>query len=215
MKKLTFILCIFFINSFINAQSFLGVEAGYGGYLLNSENDLHLLADHKMTDYYFGGLTYQFPINSDYSLSADYNFTSRTIEGLYENEFWDDNMTYLRTVNTDYTLLHHSYDFVLKSLDDSKKVSYGFGPTFVITNRILGEGTDWYDKLASSGIGVCATLELVEPLQIDSDNLTYNIQAKLRYTHSVWFDKGIRKLDGYKQEFVMLQLSFKWLYILN
>ncbi len=215
MKKLNLILCILFINSFVNAQSFLGVEAGYGGYLLNSENDLHLLADHKMSDYYIGGLTYQFPINSDYSLSADYNFTSRTIEGLYKSEIRDDNNEYVGTVNTDYSLLHHSFDFILKSQDESKKVSYGLGPTFVITNRILGENTNWFDKLASSGLGVCGTLEVLEPISLNSDQFTYTVQVKLKYTHSVWFDKGIRKLDGYMQEFVMLQLSFKWLYILN
>jgi hypothetical protein len=42
-----------------------------------------------------------------------------------------------------------------------------------------------------------------------SENSKFSIitKLKLRYTYSIWFDEGIRKLDNYHQEFLTSQLS--------
>jgi len=210
MKHLLSVIILTFLLSFSGkSQSLIGIEAGYGTYLSNSENDLSVLTDHKIWGFYVLGINYGLNISDDFLLSVDYDFRSSNSGRIIKYELRDDNNNFLRNIDYDYKLINHSFDLVIKTDDKSDVVNYGIGPSFVITNRILGEGTDIYDKLASSAIGVCGVVELREPFKLNVDPFTYSFQLKLRYSHSVWFDKGIRKLDGYKQEFVSVQVGLK------
>lgn len=44
------------------------------------------------------------------------------------------------------------------------------------------------------------------------NDLIFISVLKLRYTHSIWFDEGLRKLDDYNQEFFVVQLSLGFAY---
>lgn len=217
MKNIfTIVVFSLFLSFSATGQSLLGIEAGYGGYLFNSENDLTILQDHPVHTFYVLGLNYGFDINENWSLSMDYDFRSGGQDRVFQQTIFDQNgYPTDKTINYDYELLHHSFDLIMKTNSNSDWFSWGFGPSLVITNRKLGEGTNIYDKLASSALGICGTFEMKEPVKFNLDRMTYNFQAKMRYSHSVWFDEGIRKLDGYHQDFVSFQVGVKFLFRLD
>ena len=89
--------------------------------------------------------------------------------------------------------------------------------TIIITNIILdvklpfnvaeGANLDLYDKLASSCAGINAFIRYLIFFNEQEKDLFFTSILKLRYTHSIWFDEGLRKLDNYKQEFFTANLS--------
>ncbi len=98
--------------------------------------------------------------------------------------------------------------------DIDKNFSYEIGPSIFIANRIL-EISDipfglrtisFCDKLASSGLGINGFLMLNIPL-LENEKLFFTSKIKFRYAHSIWFDKGLRNLDNYYQEFITAQVT--------
>lgn len=211
----SFFLIILFsltMSPLLLCQDKIGVGAGYGNYLLNSENDLQLLQENTFSGYFVWGLHYEYRYNQEYSFSFDYDYKSTEIDNVYEIVHTNSQGDILGVKGLNYSLINHNFDLLLKYQNDDQLLVYGIGPAFVITNRTLYLTNTFNDMLASSGIGLCGTLDIPEPLKLDTEPFTYTIQAKLRYTHSIWFDEGIRNLDGYSQNFLNLQICFIWQY---
>ncbi|MGE5846165.1 MAG: hypothetical protein ACM34O_05540 [Ignavibacteria bacterium] len=114
----------------------------------------------------------------------------------------------------DASLINHNIDLAYIGII-SPYFSWGLGPSFVITNRIIEiDNPDaeaitllLYDKLASSGLGANAFIDFSVPFSETENYFFFSSEIKFRYTHSIWFDEGIRNLDNYKQEFLVFTLS--------
>ncbi len=48
--------------------------------------------------------------------------------------------------------------------------------------------------------------ELYVPINRSKKYFFFTSKLKFRYTHSIWFDKGIRNLDDYHQEYFTVQI---------
>jgi hypothetical protein len=216
MKTYLIILFVILIPfSFQYPQNTVSIHGGYGHYLSNSENSLPVMGDENFRSYFDLGLAYQRDNLFGLNFVIEYNY----------NEIQKDNT--LKFVSTsadspgpsgslgaDVTLINHNIDIDYTGrINDF--ITYGAGPSFVITNRIIETGdiitetgkTDGlYDKLASSGIGVNAFLSASLPLTADNCIFAFS-EFKFRYTHSIWFDEGLRKLDDYNQDFVTGEIS--------
>jgi|GEM_PF-6940879 len=218
MKRNIAVIVVLFLVCSINAQDRIYLNGGYGYYLQNSENDLRIMGDKNFRGYFSFGAGYQRPSIFGLNLLIDFNYQQISKDKVLEYVVYDpspnaDNRTY----GIDMQLVNYSFDLAYVS-EFSKNFSVGIGPSFIITNRILDmddvlitvgqqiANLTYYDKLASSALGANAFLMFNAPLTSDN-KLFFSSKVKLRYTHSVWFDEGIRKLDNYKQEFITSEIS--------
>lgn len=215
MKTLTLTLILLsfvFANSF--AQTSAGIDLGMGTYIDNSENKLTLLDGHHIDRFFFGGLSFQYRYSENLLFGFDIDYLSNDIKGIFSDYFTGEHGEDLGKFDTDYNLTNCNFDFIAKYQFDEDFLIYGLGPSFVITNRSIHLNYSYnnhepFDLLASSGLGLCALIEM--PVKL-SDEISFSGELKARYTHSIWFDKGIRVLDGYKQEFITVQLNMKLYY---
>jgi len=184
-----------------DAVSTLSVEIGSGVFLHNSENSKTVMGDGEFTSFIPIGVSYgksdliRIPVSLSYEYQKSLN--RKAIE------YWDyDNQS---PRYGDVVLISHHLD-VNYHKSASRFISYGFGPTFVISNRIVDLEDSLYDRLASYGLGANGFIELsvlripaVSPF--NTEWIAANLRFKSRYTHSVFFDRGSRELDGYSQSF--------------
>ncbi len=221
--KPAFLIIILFLSAgyFIHPQNKISISTGYGYYMNNSENSLKIMEDKRYKSYFHLGIAYQLNIFSN-NFIFDYSYHQmqkedviqfiRTASELDENG----NVVVLGTIGTDASIINHNFDLnYLGTI--APNLSYGFGPSFIITNRIIetndfqteGEvSTNYlYDKLASSGLGANAFIELFVPFSEAEEFFFFTSKIKFRYTHSIWFDEGIRNLDNYNQAFLVFNLS--------
>jgi len=146
-------------------------------------------------DYFFG-----------YNFVFEYSYQQTTKENILKFERYDPSPNPSPPPFWgDIKLLNHNFDLDYKSKINNY-FSYGLGPSFIITNRILEVDTVLFDKLASSGLGVNGFLEYSLQLNENTDYFFFTSKLKLRYTHSIWFDEGIRNLENYDQEYFTVQL---------
>jgi len=212
VSKIILIYTLFlFISVSIYSQNKISINGGYGNYLINSENSLKIMEDKKYRSHFLFGIAYQREDVFGHNLMFEYSFQQITKEDIIEfvstsNESPEVNYKF----GGDISLVSHSFDLnYIRSIN--KSLSYGIGPSFVIVNRILeiplreGYGS-FYDRLASSGLGINGFLNLTFPLSDNKEYFFFNSELKFRYTHSIWFDKGIRNLDNYYQEFLTAQI---------
>jgi hypothetical protein len=221
--KSSFLIIILFLTTgyFIYPQNKISLNSGWGYYLNNSENSLKIMGDKRYKSYFQFGAAYQCSILSN-TFMFEYTYHQmlkedviqfiRTASELDENG----NVVVLGTIGTDATIINHNFDMNYVGTINLD-FSYGFGPSFIITNRIIetedcqteGEVStnSLYDKLASSGLGVNAFIELSVPFSEAEEFFFFTSKIKFRYTHSIWFDEGIRNLDNYTQEFFVFVLS--------
>jgi len=194
-----------FTLSIIHAQNKVDLHFGYGHYLNNSENSMKLMSEEKFRFYNFYGFTYQRNDLWGYNLILDYDYNKIIKNNIIEFvRTGPDSPDPLFFFSGDITLINHNIDLdIVKKYD--QYFSYGFGPSFVITNRILDIPDHLYDKLASSGLGLNGFIELSVPLDKD-EQFFFTSKLKVRYTYSIWFDKGIRDLDDYYQEFLTAEI---------
>ncbi len=221
--KPAFLITILFLsaNYFIHPQNTISISSGYGYYLNNSENSLKIMGDKRYKSYFLFGMAYQGNIFSN-KFIFEYSYHQmqkndviqfvRTASELDENG----NVVVLGTIGTDASIINHNFD--LNYVGTINPIlSYGFGPSFIITNRIIevepysteGEVNthSLYDKLASSGLGANIFIELSVPFSEAEEFFFFTSKMKFRYTHSIWFDEGLRNLYNYKQEFLIFNLS--------
>ena len=216
MKKCTLILIALITTcSNVFAQNKVSINFGYGYYLKNSENSLKVMGDKKFQSHWFYGFAFQRDDILGLNLIIDYSYHQITKK---------DVLMFVRTSSaspevigsfgSDMSLISHNID-----VDYTGKIneyfSYGIGPSFVIVNRIFkidennleGYNLSFEDRLASSGLGANVFFDFTFPLNETKNFFFITSKLKLRYTHSIWFDKGIRNLDNYNQEFITLHLS--------
>lgn len=201
------IIFLFSITAF--AQNSISFVPGIGYYISNSENDLTLLKKKKLSEFYFLGIAYESLYFNNYLITIDYSFGLNYIDGIEKLLKTTETGQAIGEYSIDYFLINHTLDFLLVDKWDTSDIYFGLGPSFILTNRGLDFSPFFKDILASYGIGVCSTMEA------DFKNFdTFSIRgmAKLRYTHSIWHDKGIRKLNGYNQEFITAQAGIRFIF---
>jgi len=204
------ILLLISFNSFNYSQNELSINVGPGYYLLNSENSNNIVGDKRFKWYLHFGFAYQRNNILGSSLIFEYSYNELIKEDailfVITSEVSPDPIDY---IGADVSLINHNFDLDYVG-DISQLFAYGFGPSFVISNRIVevdnfkfAEATlSLHDKLSSSGIGFNAFLKFAIPFSECANYFFFNSKIKFRYTHSIWFDEGIRKLDDYSQDFL-------------
>jgi len=218
MKKVPlFILYLLFNLCFVRAQNRVELHNTPGIYVLNSENSMRMMQEENETFrfFYSFGFSYLRQNLFGHDIIFEYNFRYESKDNLLEFVWTDETGEELGTFYADVRLVNHNFDLDYVK-NKNKYFSYGFGPSFVITNRIfeLDEPINvyptgkqkFYDKLASSGLGANAFIEFAISFGSKS-NFMFISRFKIRYTHSIWFDEGLRKLDDYYQEFLTTELS--------
>lgn len=214
MKNIIFTTFIMFACSImIYPQTSISINLGYGNYFSNSENSLYVMRDDKYRSYLFYGISLQNANILGYNLILEYS---------YHRTNKDNIVQFVRTAETDPTplgyfngdiiLLSHTFDLDIAG-NLNKYLSCGIGPSFEIINRTFKVNfppameLSLNDRLASSALGVNAFINFSYPLWEGENNIYITSQFKIRYTHSIWFDKGNRNLDNYSQEFLTGQVS--------
>ena len=210
---LILILLLWSFSSFHYSQNRLSVNIGPGYYLLNSENSNKIVGDKRFKWYINFGFSYQRENLFGYKLLFEYSFQQITKNDALIFRISDPSPNpFLGSIGTDLKLINHNLDFDIVEYI-SQNFGFGIGPSFVITNRLVETNEEafgehnLFDKLASSGIGVNTFLNFSIPFSESEDYFFFNSKIKLRYTHSIWFDEGNRKLDDYSQDFFTTKLS--------
>ncbi|MFO7447303.1 MAG: hypothetical protein R6W90_13115 [Ignavibacteriaceae bacterium] len=207
-----------FFSSPVFSQNKLSLNIGSGYYLNNSENSLDIVGDKRYKFYLFYGFAYERENILGFDLMFEYNYHQMVkkdvLTFVYSGEASPDPSGFF---SADVSLINHNFDFTCTGRISSYFL-YGIGPSFVITNRTIEvdlpdnigavqSKMDFYDKLASSGIGLNGFLEFRIPLDNNPNYFFFTSKLKLRYTYSIWFDEGLRNLDDYYQEFLTMHLS--------
>lgn len=211
--RIIILLCfmVLYANSFIYPQYKLSANTGYGNYLSNSENSLQMTKDSKFRDYLFYGFNFQKEDFFGYNLMLEYNYHQIDIDNIVQFVITGEaDPTPIGYIAGDLSFLSHTFDLDYVGTFD-KYFSYGLGPSFEIINRtfkvnLKTPGAAFSDKLASSALGLNVFADIQFPLESTEKHLFFDFKIKFRYTHSIWFDKGIRNLDNYSQEFITGQI---------
>ena len=176
---------------------------------------MKIVGDKRFRSYFFFGISFQKEDLFGYNLMVEYSYHEITKKNVIEFvRTGEDSPEPLDYFGGDMCLVLHNIDFDYVG-NINKKFSFGVGPSIYIANRIFEidripfaiSNFSLYDKLASSGLGINGFLMFNTPL-FEVQNILLISQIKFRYTHSVWFDKGIRNLDNYYQQFVTTQIMF-------
>ena len=206
VKIILFSFALLFSTSIINSQNRIGINVGYGYYLSNSENSTIIMGDKKFQSFVLYDFSYQRDSLFGFNLLFEYSYQQITKKNIIEFIIYDPGpFPDLQQHFGDIKLISHNFDldYVVKI---NNYLSYGIGPSFIIANRILEVDTVLYDKLASSGLGINGFAELSVPITGSKNYFFFTSKLKFRYTHSIWFDKGIRNLDDYHQEYFTVQI---------
>ena len=206
VKIFLFSIIFLFSSLIIFSQNIINLNVGYGYYLSNSENSTKIMGDKKFQSFLLYDLSFQKDNIFGVLLMLEYSYQEITKDNIIEfiragggpdpppPPYWGN----IKLVNHNFDI-----DYIAKI---SNYLSYGIGPSFIIVNRILNVDTVLYDKLASSGLGVNGFAEFSIPIIGNENYLFFTSKLKFRYTHSIWFDKGIRNLDDYHQEYFTVQI---------
>lgn len=207
MVKIILILILILLNnSIINSQNKINLNIGYGHYLFNSENSTKIMGDKKFQSYVLYDFSYQRENLLGVTMMIEYSYQKITKKDVIQFIIYDPSPNPAPPpLWGDIQLISHNIDFDY-SARISKYFSFGIGPSFIIVNRILEVDTLLYDKLASSGLGVNGFTEFSIPLNSGKNYFYFTSKLKYRYTHSIWFDKGIRDLENYSQEYFTVQI---------
>ncbi|GAB6282373.1 MAG: hypothetical protein STSR0008_11180 [Ignavibacterium sp.] len=203
-----FLLSIILIisNSIIKPQNKININIGYGYYLSNSENSTQIMGDKNFESFVLYNINYSRENFLGFNIIFDYSYQEITKKDVIEFQIYDPSpVPHPPSIFGDIKLINHNIDIDYFA-KINKIFSLGIGPSFVITNRILEVDTLLYDKLASSGLGVNCYMEVFVPFSKSEDYFFFTSKLKFRYTHSIWFDEGIRNLDDYKQEYFTVQI---------
>ena len=215
MKKyLLLLIVVLIVSPDILSQNKLSLNIGYGYYLSNSENSMKIMGDESFHSFLFYGFSFENENVLGLNLMLEYGYHRITKNNVIQ---------FVRTsaagpepigfLGGDMSLISHNIDLDWVN-NINPYFSYGIGPSVIIVNRIFEinnipsgiANQSLYDKLASSGLGLNGFLMFNIPVDMNG-RFFLNSRIKLRYTHSIWFDKGIRNLDNYYQSFFTGQIS--------
>ncbi|HEX2866994.1 MAG TPA: hypothetical protein VHO03_08120 [Ignavibacteriales bacterium] len=220
MKKYILILAALLSSACtLFAQNRVSFNAGYGNYLGNSENSAPVTNGQKFRSHFLYGLSLQKEDLFGLNLMLDYSYNQIKKNNVFTFTQAAYDGTPLAEFGGDLTLVSHNFDLAYVG-SFSRYFSYGAGPSFSIVNRIFElqtplkvgevlispERANLYDKLASSHLGVNGFLMFTMPV-FEGTGFFVSSKLKFRYTHSVWFDAGLRNLDNYSQEFTTGEIS--------
>jgi len=202
IKNILILLFILIVSAKVKPQNKINVNIGGGYYLINSENSLQMMGNDKYNFFLLYDLSYQNSYIFGYNLMFEYSY--QKIEKKNIIQFVSTSETGQYSFWGNASLISHNFDldYVGKI---SRYFSYGAGPSFIIVNRIFSMQY-LYDKLASSGLGLNGFIDFSIPLNNGKNYLFFSSKLKFRYTHSIWYDKGIRNLDNYYQDFLTTQI---------
>ncbi len=202
IKNILIFLFFLIVTSVIKPQSKINVNIGGGYYLINSENSLQMMENDRYHFFLLYDLSYQNSNIFGYNLMFEYSY--QQIEKKNIIEFVSASEAGEYSFGGNASLISHNFDLDYVA-NISSYFSYGAGPSFVIINRIFSVQY-LYDKLASSGLGINGFIVFNIPITNSSNYLFFSSKLKFRYTHSIWYDKGIRNLDNYYQDFLTTQI---------
>ncbi|MDP2303326.1 MAG: hypothetical protein Q8N03_12985 [Ignavibacteria bacterium] len=206
VKIILFSVLFLFGDTIIKSQNKININVGYGHYLTNSENSTKIMSDKKFQSYVLYDFSYLRENLFGINMMIEYSFQKITKKDIIQFIMYDPSPNPAPPpLWGDIQLINHNIDFDY-SARINKYFSFGIGPSFIIVNRILEVDTVLYDKLASSGIGVNGFTEFSIPFNSGKNYFYFTSKLKFRYTHSIWFDKGIRDLENYNQEYFTVQL---------
>lgn len=202
IKNILVLLFVLIVSTEIKPQNKINVNIGGGYYLINSENSLNMIENSKYRFFLLYDLSYQNSNIFGYNLIFEYSY--QKIEKKNIIQFVSSSQTGQYSFWGNASLISHNFDLDYIG-NISRYFSYGVGPSFIIINRIFSIQY-LYDKLASSGLGVNGFIDLNIPLSSGKNYIFFSSKLKFRYTHSIWYDKGIRNLDNYHQDFLTTQI---------
>ena len=204
---------LIFRSIMLYPQTDIRISLGYGHYLSNSENSLYVMRDDKYRSYLSYGISLQNADILGYNLILEYSYHRINKENIVQIVLTGENdPSPIGYLYGDIYFLSHTFDLDIAG-NINKFFSYGIGPSFEIINRTFklklppSAELSLNDRLASSALGVNAFISFSYPLWEGENNLFITSQFRIRYTHSIWFDKGNRNLDNYSQEFLTGQIS--------
>ncbi|MGE5352818.1 MAG: hypothetical protein ACM3Q2_17850 [Syntrophothermus sp.] len=216
MKKYILLIIMFMAaGSASFSQNRISLNPGFTYYIWNSENSNGIMVHDKYRAGLSYGLSFQKEDLFGFNVMLEYSYHQITKKDILSTPVLQSpDLEVIYRMQGDAKLSSHNIDlaFVGKPgiWNITEGLYYGAGPSFVITNRTfdLYKGLYFnlknhtiYDRLASSGIGLNAFVMYDIPLSKDG-SFYFTSKLKLRYTHSIWFDKGARNLDDYSQDFI-------------
>jgi hypothetical protein len=210
LKKIILFISLISINPFFNlpAQHQINISPVIGLYLYNSENSLPVMGDENYLLNYGFEIGYRNKNLFGHILQFDYSYIYSEIDNV---------LKFVRTGEGSPDPIGVFYSYVsssLNTLDISVNdklgdiFSYGFGPSFSIVNRsIIIEYSDFVDRLASFNIGIIGLIDMRIPFSKSADYWYFFSGLKFRYLHGFFYDKGLRDLSDYNQNFVTVNLA--------
>ena len=196
------------------AQNQITVSPVGGVYLYNSENSLPVMGDENYLLNYGFEVGYRNKNLFGFTIQLDYSYLYSGIDSVLKfvitNEWGPDNAFY-----SNVSLSLNTIDIsVIGNL--GKIFSFGFGPTFSIVNRSINvenpyafdeEYKQFEDRLASFNIGVIGLVDMRIPFSQKTNYWYFYSGLKMRYLHGFFYDEGLRDLDDYDQNFVIINLA--------
>ncbi len=133
------VLLSFFVST--QAQYKLSVQGGIGYYLSNSENSTKIMGGKKYLTHFPVGLSVQTNKLFDLNLSLEYSYNEIIKKDVLTFRFMGPNgPEQIDSLGVDATLVNHNFDLnYIRNIYSF--LTYGIGPSFVITNRIIESGS--------------------------------------------------------------------------
>lgn len=200
MKKL--FLLILSILSFSYSQTFTQTNIGYNYFINNSEDEMKVMTKNKIKTNFDYGLSLKIKKTNRHNLYINYKYSRLFNRNLVKQISTDESAKQVE-FKGDYLLTNHNID--LNTFWSFKNFyCFGLGITTVFTNRTIDIENAALDRLFSIGIGANCFLEYSKMI---NKNICFLTKLTVRYTHSIWFDKGNRILNNYNQEFLTSSLT--------
>ena len=192
---------IFISSSFSQHQ--ITLKPAIGGYIYNSENSLKVMGDENYLLNYGFEVSYENKDLFGYDIQLDYSYLYSGIDEVLEFvRTAPDDPTPIDRTYSGVSLSSHNFDLEVKNEID-EYFSYGFGPSFSFVNRsFIYDYADFLDRLASFAVGASFTIDFKYPLTSDEEHLYLYSGMKFRYLFGLLYDKGLRDLSNYNQEFL-------------
>ena len=216
MTMKNYLLACLFLSSSVLAQNKFSVSGNPGISLYNFENSLKTIGDKSVG--WFPGISIAYDREDLWGLNfhVEYNYNhSRTANVLQFYRTLSSGPSPVESNGADLVLSCHNIDLALCYKLD-QWYSIAVGPTVSFVSRSLeinglkgteGPPIDFVDRLASLCLGFNGYVNMEIPFSDGPEYPFFFSSLKVRYLHSVWFDRQGRNLDNYHQSFLVGQLN--------
>lgn len=215
MMQKTIFLALFVLTP-LTAQNKFSVSFNPGTSLENSEETMKIIGDKKVG--WSPGISVAYD-RSDVlglDLHLEYNFTWSKVDSVLifiRSSSLGPNI--LDSYSADLFLSSHNLD-IAADFEISEGFSLAIGPTISLTGRTIEmvvPATEqepvrtFKDRLASLGLGFNSSVNMEIPFEESPEYGFFFVSLKVRYVHSIWFDKRGRNVDDYYQSFIVGQAN--------